>query len=112
MPTLRFVGRPFEGFERALERQMDSFAEQSDHDVEFVRDHRPLPEIHEELVETGAIADGTYDLCLCLSDWLPALADAGHLHPLDEYVTDTPPGPLPRVAVAVSRPRCRVRRRL
>ncbi|NGM70504.1 sugar ABC transporter substrate-binding protein [Natronolimnobius sp. AArcel1] len=91
MPTLRFVGRPFEGFERALERQMDSFIEQADQDVEFVRDHRPLPEIHEELVETGAIADGTYDLCLCLSDWLPALADAGHLHPLDEYITDTPP---------------------
>ncbi|MEY7851773.1 sugar ABC transporter substrate-binding protein [Natrarchaeobius sp. A-rgal3] len=91
MPTLRFVGRPFEGFERALERQMASFAEQSDRDVEFVRDHRPLPEIHEELVETGDIADGTYDLFLCLSDWLPALADAGHLRSLDGRVAETPP---------------------
>jgi len=46
MTTLRFVGRPFEGFERALQRQMDSFADAVDTDVTFERDHRPLPEIH------------------------------------------------------------------
>ncbi|MFP8953477.1 ABC transporter substrate-binding protein [Natrialbaceae archaeon A-arb3/5] len=95
MPTLRFVGRPFEGFEQALQRQMDSFVEQTDEDVEFVRDHRPLPEIHEELIETGDIADGTYDLFLCLSDWLPAAADAGDLRPLDEFVRETPPAGWP-----------------
>ncbi|AHG01948.1 hypothetical protein HALLA_01225 (plasmid) [Halostagnicola larsenii XH-48] len=95
MPTLRFVGRPFEGFERALERQMDSFVNQCDEDVEFVRDHRPLPEIHEELIETGDIADGTYDLFLCLSDWLPASADAGDLHPLDDLIRSNPPSGWP-----------------
>ncbi len=95
MPTLRFVGRPFEGFERALERQMDSFAEQRDEDVEFVRDHRPLPEIHEELIETGDIADGTYDLFLCLSDWLPAAADAGDLRALDGLMQSSPPAGWP-----------------
>jgi multiple sugar transport system substrate-binding protein len=87
--TLRFVGRPFEGFERALDRQMDSFAET--HDVEFERDHRPLPEIHEELVEGGGLADGTYDLFLCLSDWLPAVAEQGLLAPLDDHIGADPP---------------------
>lgn len=91
MTTLRFVGRPFEGFEKALQRQMDSFVEETGYDVEFERDHRPLPEIHAELVEGGGLADGEYDLFLCLSDWLPAVADAGLLEPLDEYVADTPP---------------------
>jgi len=95
MPTLRLVGRPFEGFERALERQMDSFVESVDEDVRFERDHRPLPEIHEELVEGGGIADGRYDLFLCLSDWLPACVDDGLLRPLDDHVDRNPPAGWP-----------------
>lgn len=95
MPTLRFVGRPFEGFERALDRQMASFAEQAEADVEFERDHRPLPEIHEELVQGGGLADGTYDLFLCLSDWLPAVADARLVEPLDDRLAADPPADWP-----------------
>ncbi|WP_254278774.1 ABC transporter substrate-binding protein [Haloarcula marina] len=91
MPTLRLVGRPFEGFENALQRQMDSFAASVDADVTFERDHRPLPEIHEELLDTGDIADGRYDLFLCLSDWLPMAADAGYLEPLDGRMAADPP---------------------
>ncbi|WP_254271311.1 ABC transporter substrate-binding protein [Haloarcula marina] len=91
MPTLRLVGRPFEGFENALQRQMDSFAASVDADVTFERDHRPLPEIHEELLDTGDIADGRYDLFLCLSDWLPMAADAGYLEPLDDRMAADPP---------------------
>lgn len=90
MTSLRFVGRPFDGFENALERQAASFNEAHDRTMELERDHRPLPEIHDELVETGVIAD-EYDLFLCLSDWLPALADEGLLLPLNEYIADDPP---------------------
>ncbi|MDS0276692.1 sugar ABC transporter substrate-binding protein [Halomicroarcula sp. S1AR25-4] len=95
MPTLRLVGRPFEGFENALKRQMDAFAETTDADVTFERDHRPLPEIHEDLLATGDIADGTYDLFLCLSDWLPMVAEAGYVHPLDGYLSRDPPDDWP-----------------
>jgi multiple sugar transport system substrate-binding protein len=91
--TLRFVGRPFEGFERALDRQMDAFAETRD--VEFERDHQPLPEIHEELVAGGGLDDGTYDLFLCLSDWLPAVAEQGLLEPLDNRIEADPPADWP-----------------
>lgn len=91
MPTLRFVGRPFDGFERALERQVESFDEHYDVDLTLERDYRPLPEIHAELVETGDVADGTYDLFLCLSDWLPALADDGLLTSLDARLAADPP---------------------
>jgi multiple sugar transport system substrate-binding protein len=95
MPTLRFVGRPFEGFERALQRQVESFNRTREDELELIRDHRPLPEIHAELVETGDVADGTYDLFLCLSDWLPALAAAGHLTPLDDRLAADPPADWP-----------------
>lgn len=94
MPTLRFVGRPFDGFETALERQVASFNGTHDQTLELDRDHRPLPEIYEELVETGAIAD-EYDLFLCLSDWLPALADEDLLLPLEEYLAEDPPDDWP-----------------
>ncbi len=95
MPTLRFVGRPFDGFERALRRQVASFNEAHDVELELERDHRPLPEIHAELVETGDIADGEYDLFLCLSDWLPALAEEGLLTPLDDHIAENPPADWP-----------------
>ena len=91
--TLRFVGRPFEGFERALDRQMESFAETRN--VEFERDHRPLPEMHEDLVEGDGLTDGRYDLFLCLSDWLPAAAEQGVLVPLDDYIATDPPADWP-----------------
>lgn len=94
MPTLRFIGRPFDGFETALERQVASFNECHDRTLELDRDHRPLPEIHEELVKTGVIAD-EYDLFLCLSDWLPALADEDLLLPLEEYLAEDPPADWP-----------------
>jgi len=95
MPTLRFVGRPFDGFEQALERQVASFEVHHDVSLDLERDHRPLPEIHAGAVETGAIADGTYDLFLCLSDWLPGLADEGLLTPIDDYLADDPPDDWP-----------------
>jgi multiple sugar transport system substrate-binding protein len=91
--TLRFVGRPFEGFERALDRQMESFAETRD--VEFERDHRPLPEMHEDLVAGDGLGDGRYDLFLCLSDWLPMVAERGLLEPLDDRIATDPPADWP-----------------
>jgi multiple sugar transport system substrate-binding protein len=91
MPTLRLVGRPFEGFETALQRQMDDFAASTDADVRFEREHRPLPEIHEDLLATGDIADGRYDLLLCLSDWLPMVADEGLVRPLGDVLDANPP---------------------
>ena len=94
MPTLRFVGRPFDGFETALERQVASFNDTHEQTLELERDHRPLPEIHAELVETGDVAE-EYDLFLCLSDWLPALADQELLVSLDEYLADDPPADWP-----------------
>ena len=68
---------------------MDAFVEETGYDIEFERVHRPLPDIHDSLVRGDGL--DSYDLFLCLSDWLPAVADAGMLVPLDEYVDVNPP---------------------
>jgi multiple sugar transport system substrate-binding protein len=91
VPTdLRLLARPFEGFETALQTQIDAFVESVDADVSIERVHRPLPEIHEEYV-TGGGFDGEFDLFLCLSDWIPAVADAALVRPLSERVAERPP---------------------
>lgn len=91
---LRLLARPFEGFETALQRQIDTFTASLDRDVTIERVHRPLPEIHEEYI-AGDGFGGEFDLFLCLSDWLPAAAEGGLLRPLTELVNDRPPADWP-----------------
>ncbi|MFB6120829.1 MAG: sugar ABC transporter substrate-binding protein [Halobacteriaceae archaeon] len=92
-PTLRVLVRPFEGFERALDRQIDAFTE--DRDVAVEVDHRPLPEIHADLIEDEGLADADYDVFICLSDWLPDVADRGLIEPLDDRLAADPPADYP-----------------
>lgn len=89
--TLRLLARPFEGFEVALDEQIESFVESVDEDVEVERVHRPLPEIHEELIQNRGFEHGEYDIFLCLSDWLPSMVDKGLVEPLDDRVAENPP---------------------
>jgi len=92
-PTLRVLVRPFEGFERALQQQIDAF--EDDHDVTVKRDHRPLPEIHADFIEDGGLADADYDVFVCLSDWIPEVAERGLVAPLDGRLTADPPAGYP-----------------
>lgn len=91
MTTLRLLARPFEGFEAALEAQAESFAAAVNKSVTIERDHRPLPEIHEEFVVGDGFSAGEYDLFLCPSDWLPRLAADGDLVDLEEDFVERPP---------------------
>jgi multiple sugar transport system substrate-binding protein len=89
--TLRLLARPFQGFEVALQEQIDSFTEATDTDVEIERVHKPLAEIHEELIQDRGFEDGEYDIFLCLSDWLPSMVDKGLVDPITSDVQDAPP---------------------
>ncbi|WP_049904082.1 ABC transporter substrate-binding protein [Halococcus agarilyticus] len=89
--TLRLLARPFDGFERALDRQIQSFKATSGADIEIERDHRPLPEIHGTYVENERLAEGEYDLFLCLSDWLPSAVERGLVDSLDDRLEADPP---------------------
>lgn len=86
---LRLLARPFEGFEQALGQQIAAFTE--NRNVIIERDHRPLPEIHSELIEGGGLAESKYDLFLCLSDWIPESASRDLLTPIDSRLDATAP---------------------
>lgn len=88
---LRLLARPFEGFEAALEEQIEAFTQTTDEDVEIERVHKPLPEIHEELIQQGGFDDGEYDIFLCLSDWIPSMVDHGYVEPLTDQIKENPP---------------------
>lgn len=89
--TLWLLARPFEGFETALEKQIEAYVDATTEDVDIKRVHKPLPEIHEELIQEGGFEAGEYDIFLCLSDWLPSMADKGYLAPLTDRVGAEPP---------------------
>ncbi|MFB6138135.1 MAG: sugar ABC transporter substrate-binding protein [Halobacteriaceae archaeon] len=91
MPELTVLCRPFEGFERSLDRQIEHFEAQAEADVTVERVHRPLPEIHEELIVEGGLEDGEYDVFVCLSDWLASVVDRDMLRPLDDFLAADPP---------------------
>jgi multiple sugar transport system substrate-binding protein len=83
---LRVLGRAFDGFSRALTRQLGAIAGDS---ATF-----ELPEILElqERVLAGDDAvSGRADLLMVVTDWLPALIDAGRILPLDGFFAGLPP---------------------
>ncbi|MEV8388907.1 MULTISPECIES: extracellular solute-binding protein [unclassified Streptomyces] len=83
---LLLLGRSFDGFDRALSRQLPKAGTRPAR-------HR-LPEILDlqaEVVEGAAATSGEADVLLVVTDWLPALIDEGKVLPLDEFFRDTPP---------------------
>jgi multiple sugar transport system substrate-binding protein len=89
---LRVLGRSFDGFDRALSRQLPKAAAGP-------AEHR-LPDIldlQEQVVGGGAATSGVADLLLVVTDWLPALIADGKLLPLDPYIAKDPPDGWPEV---------------
>lgn len=83
---LLVLGRAFDGFSRALSQQLSLIAGEG---ATF-----ELPEILElaERVVAGEEAfSGRADLLLVVTDWLPALIDAGKILPLDEFFAESAP---------------------
>src|SRR5258708_219036 len=83
---LLVLGRAFDGFSRALPRQLGAVAAD--------RATFELPAILElqERVLTGADAvSGRADLLMVVTDWLPALIEAGKILPLDEFFANLSP---------------------
>jgi multiple sugar transport system substrate-binding protein len=83
---LLVLGRAFDGFSRALTRQLGAIAGET---ATF-----ELPEILElqERVLTGDDAvSGRADLLMVVTDWLPALIETGKILPLDGFFAELPP---------------------
>jgi multiple sugar transport system substrate-binding protein len=83
---LLVLGRAFDGFSRSLSRQLDAIAGDG---ATF-----ELPEIL-DLAERVVVGDeafsGRADLLMVVTDWLPALIEAGKILPLDDFFAESPP---------------------
>jgi len=83
---LLVLGRAFDGFSRSLSRQLDAIAGDG---ATF-----ELPEIL-DLAERVVVGDeafsGRADLLMVVTDWLPALIEAGKIFPLDDFFAQSPP---------------------
>jgi multiple sugar transport system substrate-binding protein len=83
---LLVLGRAFDGFSRALSRQLGIIAGEG---ATF-----ELPEIL-ELADRIVVGDealsGRVDLLMVVTDWLPALIATGKILPLDEFFARLPP---------------------
>lgn len=83
---VRLLGRAFDGFTSAIAAQSDAWP-RGTVATEWVE----LPDLERRVLEGGACSDGSCDLVLVVSDWLPRLVAAGALRPLDDLVAAAPP---------------------
>jgi multiple sugar transport system substrate-binding protein len=88
--SLRLAFRRFDGFERALERQIEQF-ERATPDISVDRHPLDLEDLRELMVAGGGCLSGDWDLFLCVTDWLPGLIEQRKLRPLGAFLIDDPP---------------------
>lgn len=91
---LRVAYREFDGFDRALRRQVDAFR-QVDPTVEVELVSHPITDLYRLMVAGDGCRTGDWDLFLASSDWLPALIDSGRLRAVSPQLETDPPGGWP-----------------
>ncbi|MEO3751128.1 extracellular solute-binding protein [Streptomyces sp. B6B3] len=88
--TLRVAHRAFEGFDRALARQIEALrTTRPDIEVETVS--LEIHELYQRLVADPGGPPADWDVVLCNTDWLPALIAGERLLPLDDRLAASPP---------------------
>ena len=87
---LKLAYRTFEGFDRALERQIRHFRDtHSSYEIE--RRDFDLPALHSLMVDGNGCTNGEWDLFICSTDWLPHMMAAEQLLPLNDFLEKSPP---------------------
>lgn len=86
---LRFAGREFEGFQRALARQAAAFPA----GVELRAEWLSMEQLAKQAVGVGSALKT--DVALVVTDWLPQLIRDGALLPLDPFLEADPPADWP-----------------
>jgi multiple sugar transport system substrate-binding protein len=94
MATLKLTYRTFDGFERSFQQQTAHMAALMP-GLQFESSHAGPETLYANMVEHGGCFDGSSDLMLVLTDWLPELIQRGGLLPLDGYLADNPPADWP-----------------
>ena len=94
MANLSIKYRTFDGFERAMNAQMAHF-QRLHPDVTFTASHAGPEALYDEMVTHGGVHNGTYDIMLILTDWLPDLHTRHGLVCLDDFLHTNPPADWP-----------------
>ena len=77
---LALLARKFDGFERALTKQLQSVP-QFGATFELLE----IEKLQRVVLDGDATRSGQYDVMMLISDWLPSLISGGKLLPLDDY---------------------------
>lgn len=84
--ALVLVGREFDGFRRALTRQLDAL-DALTADFQLLE----ISELESRVVHGDGATSGEYDVLMVVTDWLPSLIDAGKVLPLDDHFAHQAP---------------------
>ncbi|MEC7842472.1 MAG: extracellular solute-binding protein [Candidatus Latescibacterota bacterium] len=87
--ALRLIGRKFIGFEKALERQAQAFAEIGGTEVEL--HFLETKELYQRMVAGDGCTSGEYDLFLTVTDWYPTLIARSAVRGLNAFIEQEPP---------------------
>jgi multiple sugar transport system substrate-binding protein len=87
--ALRLIGRKFVGFERALARQSQAFAELGGTEIEL--HFLEVEDLYERMVAGDGCSSGDYDLFLTVTDWYPALIADRAVQGLNAFIDQEPP---------------------
>ncbi len=87
---LRLLGRTFSGFEQALSRQVSAFHSHRP-DIEVQLDFLEPQELYALAFDQGSLADGSIDVALLLTDWLPEAISRELILPLDSFFAHASP---------------------
>jgi len=86
MADLHLIGRAFDGFSRATAAQAAAWTGGT-----LTADWVELPALEHAVLHTPALLDGSVDLALVVSDWLPALIERGAVRDLSRSLASAPP---------------------
>lgn len=88
--TLRIAVRAFGPFESAIAKQFDDFVRTTGADAVLEAVPMDLNPLHEAVIGSRGLADGSWDVAFLNTDWLAEAQADGLLEDLDPYISAAP----------------------
>lgn len=88
--TLRIAVRKFDPFESAIAKQFADFIATTGRDAVLDAQAMDLNPLHEAIIGSGGLGDGTWDIAFMATDWLAEAQSAGLLEDLSPHMARAP----------------------
>jgi multiple sugar transport system substrate-binding protein len=89
-PTLRIAVRKFAPFESAIAKQFADFLRVSGRDAVLDAEAMDLNPLHEAVIASGGLGDGSWDIAFMTTDWLAEAQGTGLLEDLTPHMARAP----------------------